>query len=41
MPDAVIGALQAQGGMRVQEGDGFGVTIADRQAFNWTRERRA
>jgi alpha-mannosidase len=36
LPGAPLGAVQSQYGIHLQEGNQFGVTIANRQAFNWT-----
>lgn len=36
LPGAVLGAVQSQYGVHLQEGDQFGITIANRQSFNWT-----
>ncbi len=35
LPGAVLGTIQSQGGLHLQEGDAFGVTVSNRQAFNW------
>jgi len=36
LPGAVLGAVQSQYGIHLQEGKQFGITVANRQAFNWT-----
>ena len=36
LPGAELGAIQSQYGIHLQEGDQYGVTIANKQAFNWT-----
>jgi hypothetical protein len=36
LPGAVLGAIQSQYGIHLQEGDNYGITIANKQAFNWT-----
>jgi len=35
LPGAILGAIQSQGGLHLQEGDGFGITLSNRQSFNW------
>jgi hypothetical protein len=36
LPGAYLGAIQSQYGIHLQDSDKFGITLANRQSFNWT-----
>lgn len=36
LPGATLGAIQSQYGIHLQEGNRFGITISNKQSFNWT-----